>query len=199
MKNPKEQYRNALRFLINKNRTDIKILAEKVGCTVRHIQGFLSEKERKGMGSNLGQAIAEYYQMSFSQVLDLGTWILAGKDPEKFQPRRISSPKISEVIIPTRGSTSGKIPSQRITIDDDPSKTQLIAMALDVLESMTKHAAVLASNIQIFYNAVRDQEEMASMYDKIQTMQQKIKELTDSVLVEDALKLDPGLRHRHKQ
>ena len=51
MKNPKEQYRNALRFQIKKNGTDVKSLAEKVGCTPRHIQGFLSEKEKKGMGA----------------------------------------------------------------------------------------------------------------------------------------------------
>jgi len=199
MKNPKEQYRNALRFLINKNGTDIKILAEKVGCTARHIQGFLSEKERKGIGSNLGQAIAEYYQMSFSQVLDLGTWILAGKDPEEFQTRKVSTPKTSEVIRPTRGSTRGEKPSQRLNMDNDPSKSQLIAMALDVLESMTIHAAALASNIQIFYNALKDQEEMASMCDKIQTMQQKINQSTENVLVEDTLTLDPGLKHVHNQ
>ena len=181
MKNPKEQYRNALRFQIKRNGTDVKGLAKKVGCTPRHIQGFLSEKEKKGMGANLGQAIAEHYQMSYSEMLDLGMWILAGKDPEKFKAQRISTHKIGRTITPTSRLTGGGDPSRRVTMEKEPSKSQLVAMTIDVLESMTIHSAALASNIQIFYNALKDEEEMEIMCNKIMTMQNNIDHLTEIV------------------
>jgi hypothetical protein len=192
MKNPKEQYRNALRFQIKKNGTDVKSLAEKVGCTPRHIQGFLSEKEKKGMGANLGQAIAEYYQMSYSEMLDLGMWILSGKDPEEFKAQRISASRIGKTIPPTQGLKRGRGPSNRKPMEKEPSKSQLIAMAIDVLDSMTVHAEALASNIQIFYNALKDEAEMADMCDKILTMQDNINQLNELLPKKDKLGLDPS-------
>ena len=191
MKNPKEQYRNALRFQIKKNGTDVKSLAEKVGCTPRHIQGFLSEKEKKGMGPNLGQAIAEHYQMSYSEMLDLGMWILAGNDPEKFKDQGISTHKVGRTITPTSRLMEGGGSSRRVTMEKEPSKSQLVAMTIDVLESMTIHAAALASNIQIFYNALKDEEEMAIMCNKIMTMQNNIDNLTDNVNKKDKPMLNP--------
>ncbi len=191
MKNPKEQYRNALRFQIKKNGTDVKSLAEKVGCTPRHIQGFLSEKEKKGMGANLGQAIAEHYQMSYSEMLDLGMWILSGKDPEEFKAQRVTTPKIGKTIRSTKRLKGETRPSGRIPMGQEPSKSQLVAMALDVLESMSVHAEALASNIQIFYNALKDEEEMADMHNKIVTMQNDIDSLNEIVLGKDKLTLDP--------
>jgi hypothetical protein len=191
MKNPKEQYRNALRFQIKKNGTDVKSLAEKVGCTPRHIQGFLSEKEKKGMGANLGQAIAEHYHMSYSEMLDLGMWILSGKDPEAFKNQRISTPRIGKAIPPTQGLKRGRRPSNRIPMGQEPSKSQLVAMAIDVLESMTIHATALASNIQIFYNALKDEEEMADMCDQILTLQNNVNHLNEMVQTKDKLALDP--------
>ena len=191
MKNPKEQYRNALRFQIKKNGTDVKSLAEKVGCTPRHIQGFLSEKEKKGMGPNLGQAIAEHYQMSYSEMLDLGMWILAGNDPEKFKDQGISTHKVGRTITPTSRLMEGGGSSRRVTMEKEPSKSQLVAMTIDVLESMTIHAAALASNIQIFYNALKDEEEMAIMCNKIMTMQNNIDNLTENVNKKDKPALNP--------
>ena len=191
MKNPKEQYRNALRFQIKKYGTDVKSLAEKVGCTSRHIQGFLSEKEKKGMGANLGQAIAEHYQMSYSEMLDLGMWILDGKDPEEFKSQRISKRKIGRTSTPSKRLTGGEGSSRRVTMEKEPSKSQLVAMTLDVLESMTVHAAALASNIQIFYNALKDEEEMAILCDKIVTMQNNINQLNENAQKKDKLALDP--------
>jgi hypothetical protein len=191
MKNPKEQYRNALRFQIKKHGTEVKSLAEKVGCTPRHIQGFLSEKEKKGLGTNLGQAIAEHYQMSYSEMLDLGMWILAGKNPEEFKTQRVSTHKIGRTITPTSRLTEGGGSSRRVTMEKEPSKSQLVAMAIDVLESMTIHATALASNIQIFYNALKDEEEMEIMCNKIMAMQNNIDHLTDIVEKKDKLALDP--------
>ena len=190
MEDPKEQYRNALRFQIKKNGTDVKSLADKVGCSARHIQGFLSEKEKKGMGANLGQAIAEHYQMSYSEMLDLGMWILAGKDPEEYKAQIIASHKTHKAITPSSRLMGKGGASQRITMEREPSKSQLIAMAIDVLESMSIHAAALASNIQIFYNALKDEEEMAVMCDKIMAMQTNIDNLTENAQKKDKLSLN---------
>jgi hypothetical protein len=76
-------------------------------------------------------------------------------------------------------------------MEKEPSKSQLVAMTLDVLESMTVHAAALASNIQIFYNALKDEEEMAIMCDKIVTMQNNINHLNETAQKKDKLALDP--------
>jgi hypothetical protein len=76
-------------------------------------------------------------------------------------------------------------------MEKEPSKSQLIAMAIDVLDSMTVHAEALASNIQIFYNALKDEEEMADMHNKIVTMQNDIDSLNEIVLGKDKLTLDP--------
>jgi len=143
------------------------------------------------MGADLGQAIAEHYQMSYSEMLDLGMWILSGKDPEEFKDRSISTPKIGKAIPPTSRLTGGKKPSQRVAMEQEPSKSQLVAMALDVLESMTIHAAALASNIQIFYNALKDEEEMEVLCDKIVTMQNNINYLNETIQKKDKLTLDP--------
>ena len=77
-------------------------------------------------------------------------------------------------------------------MEKEPSKSQLVAMTIDVLESMTIQATALASNIQIFYNALKDEEEMAAMYDKIITMQNDIDHLNGNVQKKDKLSFDLG-------
>jgi hypothetical protein len=118
-------------------------------------------------------------------------WILSGKDPEKFKSQRMSTPRIGNAISPTQGLKRGRRPSNRIPMGQEPSKSQLVAMALDVLESMTIHASALASNIQIFYNALKDEEEMADMCDKILTLQNNVNHLNEIVQTKDKLTLDP--------
>ena len=76
-------------------------------------------------------------------------------------------------------------------MEKEPSKSQLVAMTIDVLESMTIHATALASNIQIFYNALKDEEEMAIMCNKIMTMQNNIDNLSEIVHKKDNQALDP--------
>ena len=124
-------------------------------------------------------------------MLDLGMWILAGNDPEKFKDQGISTHKVGRTITPTSRLMEGGGSSRRVTMEKEPSKSQLVAMTIDVLESMTIHAAALASNIQIFYNALKDEEEMAIMCNKIMTMQNNIDNLTENVNKKDKPALNP--------
>lgn len=82
----KELYRSALVYLKKKNRCTIAELAKAANCSTRHIQGVLSEVEKKGLGSESGQMLAEKFGLSYKDFLSLGQWILDGNSPNEWAP-----------------------------------------------------------------------------------------------------------------
>ncbi len=76
------QFRKALSYLKAKNKLTIADLSEIGGCSSRHIQSVLSEKEKKGAGHSVGQAIASAMGISYEYMLYLGQWIIEGKNPD---------------------------------------------------------------------------------------------------------------------
>ena len=153
MENPKELYRLALKSLFEKNGTQVRTLAERVGCTTRHIHGILSEKERKGAGDRLGQDIAEFYHVSFSQMLDLGKWIFDGKDPDAFHDQMKFKDNLAAKTS-TRGSANGMGQPSSLT-SEVPSKSTLVAMTLDILDSNTMYSLALTAHSTISGHSIQ--------------------------------------------
>jgi hypothetical protein len=101
MDNPRDdQFRTALSFLKANKRLTIAELAKMGGCSSRHIQGILSEKERKGAGRTVGHHIAAALGFSYEDMLTLGRWIIDGKSPADLQLpiTKISPPTTTEQI-----------------------------------------------------------------------------------------------------
>jgi len=81
-----DQFRSALSFLKANKRLTIADLAEMGGCSSRHIQGILSEKERKGAGRTVGHHLSAALGVSYENMLSLGRWIIDGKSPTDWHP-----------------------------------------------------------------------------------------------------------------
>jgi len=86
MKNIKEQYRRALIYLKRTHGKTIAWIADKGACSHRHIQGVLSDKERKGIGGEAGERIASAFGMTYADMLSFGQWIMDDHDPEQWVP-----------------------------------------------------------------------------------------------------------------
>ena len=86
MKNIKEQYRQALIYLKRTHGKTISWIADKGGCSHRHIQGVLSDKEKKGIGGEAGERIASAFGMTYADMLSFGQWVMDGRDPEGWVP-----------------------------------------------------------------------------------------------------------------
>jgi SOS-response transcriptional repressor LexA len=84
MKNIKEQYRQALIHLKRTHGKTISWIAGKGGCSHRHIQGVLSDKEKKGIGGEAGERIASAFGLTYADMLSFGQWIIDGRDPEQW-------------------------------------------------------------------------------------------------------------------
>jgi hypothetical protein len=81
--NRDEQFRQALIYLKARSKLTIKEIAEIGECSDRHIQGILSENEKKGAGRSVTLRIAAHFGMTYEQMLTMGRAILNGEDPEK--------------------------------------------------------------------------------------------------------------------
>ena len=81
-----DQFRSALSFLKVTKRLTIANLAEMGGCSSRHIQGILSEKEQKGAGRTVGHHLSAALGISYEDMLSLGRWIIDGKSATDWQP-----------------------------------------------------------------------------------------------------------------
>ena len=81
--NTDDEFREALKRLKSDKRLTIRELAEGADCSDRHIQGLLSDTEKKGAGKELGDRIASFLGMTYSDMLALGRAIISGEDPSK--------------------------------------------------------------------------------------------------------------------
>lgn len=93
MKNVDDQFRKAFIFLKKVHKPTIATLATEADCTPRHIQGILSEREKRGIGSNIGHKIATFFNLDYSEMLELGVWILEGKEPHEWPKLYKINPK----------------------------------------------------------------------------------------------------------
>jgi len=108
MKNIKEQYRRALIYLKRTHGKTISWIADKGGCSHRHIQGVLSDKERKGIGGEAGERIASAFTMTYADMLSLGQWIIDGHNPEQWIPplRSLATGRYVAKALLTAGNTA---------------------------------------------------------------------------------------------
>lgn len=90
-----DDFRAALSWLKKRHRLTISDLAEAAECSTRHIQGVLSEAEKKGAGKEVSYKLALLFGCSYDAMLSLGRWILDGKDPSSWQPPTTSTLRAS--------------------------------------------------------------------------------------------------------
>ena len=80
MENYRESFRQALIFLKKFSGRTLAEIAKAGDCTTRHIQGVLSDKERKGLGVSAGHRVADLFGLSYEDMLTLGKMIREGQD-----------------------------------------------------------------------------------------------------------------------
>ena len=76
--------REALRLLLDRQKTPPAKLANHCGCSPRHISGLLSKSEAlqdKGLSRDLAEKIAVFYGLTYNAMLSLGEDLLSGVDP----------------------------------------------------------------------------------------------------------------------
>ena len=81
--NRDEQFRQALIYLKALKKLTVQLIAEIGECSSRHIQGILSETEKKGAGRAVTLRIAAHFGMTYEHMLAVGRAILNGEDPGK--------------------------------------------------------------------------------------------------------------------
>ena len=106
--NRDEQFRQALIYLKARNKLTVQLISEIGECSSRHIQGILSENEKKGAGRSVTLRIAAHFGMTYEHMLTMGRAILNGEDPEK---------------IPITATLEGDLPGTEARISaTDPAK-----------------------------------------------------------------------------
>lgn len=83
MRDEREDFRLSLVYLKGKERLKITEIAKVAGCTPRHIQGVLSDKEKKGLGRGASQRVSELFGFSYRDMLSMGERIAKGEKPEQ--------------------------------------------------------------------------------------------------------------------
>ncbi len=82
MDETREQFRAALKVLKSRNRVSFESLAQYAGCTGRHVQAAVSDKEDKGVGSAVASRLSSFFGLSYSEMLAFGARILSGEEPD---------------------------------------------------------------------------------------------------------------------
>lgn len=75
---------------------------------------------------------------------------------------------------------------------EDWSMTDMIVMTTAVLESKTVYRSALASNVRAFYQAVKNEEEMRSISEKLEAMEKNEREMADRMARMEAMLLSLG-------
>lgn len=167
MKDVKEQYRQALNHLKTVNGCTIAWLARIGGCSTRHIQSVLSEKEKKGIGGAVGEKIANAFGMNYSDMLNLGQWIIDGHDPtlwgsvakrERFAPETLQVQTRTRNVLTEEGIASSPTmePAQNRETGIPENSEKLIkaleqanAALLKLNEVMLENAELVRENSQL--------------------------------------------------
>jgi len=100
-KSTDEEFRVAFDYLRTVNKTELQPVAEACGCSKRHIQGILSEKERKGASRACADGISKFFKLNYEDFIDLGRWIISGRNPEGWpRPFHFLNPDFSRISLP---------------------------------------------------------------------------------------------------
>lgn len=130
-----EEFRVAFDYLRTINKTELKLVADACGCSKRHIQGILSEKERKGVSRAFAVGISNFFNLDYEDFISLGRWILKGKNPE-WWPRPL--PSLAPDSLRNAIADPRRLPGQQSFISVRKASTKLIDNKTFVFEEGLK-------------------------------------------------------------
>ena len=184
MSDTKRQFREALIYIKKRSGYPIHKLAKIGGCSSRHIQSAISEKENRGISGTSWQKIAEHFGLSYGQMLDIGELIIEGEDP-----------KDHNIKISISSSTEDR--HTRVVMQEDPrinnelidtsQKDRLLVMTEVVLDSESINGRALAASIRASYKSITGEKEMN---EEIRRLREEIGEIRR--MISTALGIDNG-------
>jgi hypothetical protein len=177
-----ELFRLGILRLKAKYRPTIEEMAKAAGVSSRHIQGFLSDKERKGLGRRAQHDLAAFFGLSVHDIIQearpppskegaiaIGNFLREGE--LAILERRSETHHVA----PAHPSGPDPPPPQDQEDDDKlPTAPQAIEMTREVLASRTIYRGALLQNIKAFHKAVQGEQEMSSLRDDMQDMKQQM-------------------------
>jgi hypothetical protein len=172
-----EVFRAALVELKLRSNAKIPDIAKAAGVSTRHIQGVLSEKEKKGLGAAAQYQVAAFFGMRVTEMMALGERLLAGIHTPSGGAIATGAADIDTHPTTTPHHPSGPDPPQPPDQEDDdklPTAPQAIEMTREVLASRTIYRGALLQNIKAFHKAVQGEQEMSSLRDDMQDMKQQM-------------------------
>jgi hypothetical protein len=180
-----ELFRLGILRLKAKYRPTIEEMAKAAGVSSRHIQGFLSDKERKGLGRRAQHDLAAFFGLSVHDIIQeakpplskegaisIGNFLREG---ELAILERRSEISHHPTTIPHHPSgPDPPLPPDQEDDDKLPTAPQAIEMTREVLASRTIYRGALLQNIKAFHKAVQGEQEMSSLRDDMQDMKQQM-------------------------
>lgn len=177
-KNKNAQFRVALAYIKAKKRITISELSSYGGCSARHIQGVLSEKENKGAGRSVAMGIASGVGYTYDDMFSLGKWIIDGNDPELFQRTGTINQTEAHINIP-----SAEINAEpSVTSNTEINVHKGVMMTTKVLSSKTGYANALWHNLMAFDAAVEKEERVKELEKKVDLLLEKMERMERAVV-----------------
>jgi len=144
-------FRIALIELKARKRKKIPEIAAAAGVSTRHIQGVLSNKEKKGLGPAAQLSVAEFFKIDLEEMISLGMSI-----SKKFSPEEEKTFEIAE----------------------KEEHSEHHRKLKKILEN-PKYRSAIIHNLEAFGSAAEGDEEMNKMQEEMREMKEMLKLLLE--------------------